>query len=92
MTVLKDYYVISNIGNPEEEQHRKWLNGRMTLVMKNLPDAQRELIELAFYEGYSHSEIAAETGLPLGTIKSRIRGALMRIREAFADESFAACA
>ena len=92
MTVLQDYCGISCIGNPEEERHRKWLHGRMTMAMKNLPDEQRELIDLAFYEGYSHSEIAWETGLPLGTIKSRIRSALMRIREAFADESFAACA
>lgn len=92
MIVLRDYCVISRLGNPEEEQHRKWLNSRMTLAMKNLPDAQREIIDLAFYEGYSHSEIAWETGLPLGTIKSRIRSALMRIREAFANESFAACA
>jgi len=45
-----------------------------------LPEAQRALIQRAFYGDLSHSEIAAETGLPLGTIKSRIRLALDRLR------------
>ena len=45
-----------------------------------LPEAQRVLIQRAFYGDLSHSEIAAETGLPLGTIKSRIRLALERLR------------
>lgn len=47
-----------------------------------LPDKQRELIEKAYFGDLSHSEIAAETGLPLGTIKSRIRLALDRLRHA----------
>ena len=45
-----------------------------------LPSKQRTLIERAFYGELSHSEIAAETGLPLGTIKSRIRLALDKLR------------
>ena len=45
-----------------------------------LPAAQRELIEKAYFGDLSHSEIAAQTGLPLGTIKSRIRLALERLR------------
>ena len=45
-----------------------------------LPDRQRELIERSYFGDLSHSEIAAETGLPLGTIKSRIRLALDRLR------------
>lgn len=45
-----------------------------------LPGPQRRLIERAFYGDLSHSEIAAETGLPLGTIKSRIRLALEKLR------------
>ncbi|WP_342077582.1 sigma-70 family RNA polymerase sigma factor [Yoonia sp. SS1-5] len=47
-----------------------------------LPEEQRKLIEKAYYGELSHSEIAAETGLPLGTIKSRIRLALERLRHA----------
>lgn len=45
-----------------------------------LPVEQRKLIESAYYGDMSHSEIAAETGLPLGTIKSRIRLGLERMR------------
>jgi RNA polymerase sigma factor (sigma-70 family) len=51
-------------------------------AMKELPPAQRELIEKAYFGDMTHSEIAAETGLPLGTIKSRIRLALDRLRHA----------
>ncbi|WP_280514074.1 sigma-70 family RNA polymerase sigma factor [Allosediminivita pacifica] len=51
-------------------------------AIADLPEKQRDLIEKAFYGELSHSEIAAETGLPLGTIKSRIRLALDRLRHA----------
>jgi RNA polymerase sigma factor (sigma-70 family) len=49
-------------------------------ALAGLPAKQRALIERAFYGELSHSEIAAETGLPLGTIKSRIRLALDKLR------------
>jgi len=45
-----------------------------------LPEEQLLLVRLAFYEALSHSEIAARTGLPLGTVKSRIRLAFSRLR------------
>jgi RNA polymerase sigma-70 factor (ECF subfamily) len=48
--------------------------------LAQLPEKQRSLIERAYFGDLSHSEIAAETGLPLGTIKSRIRLALERLR------------
>lgn len=51
-------------------------------ALAELPSAQRELIEKAYFGDLTHSEIAAETGLPLGTIKSRIRLALDRLRHA----------
>ncbi|WP_226780194.1 sigma-70 family RNA polymerase sigma factor [Oceaniglobus trochenteri] len=51
-------------------------------ALAKLPEKQRVLIERAYYAELSHSEIAAETGLPLGTIKSRIRLALERLRHA----------
>ena len=49
-------------------------------ALAQLPKKQRELIERAYFGDLSHSEIAAETGLPLGTIKSRIRLALEKLR------------
>lgn len=54
---------------------------RLVAAMAALPAAQKALIQRAFYGDLSHSEIAAETGLPLGTIKSRIRLALERLRQ-----------
>jgi RNA polymerase sigma factor (sigma-70 family) len=54
---------------------------RLGRALSALPGPQRTLIERAFYGELSHSEIAAETGLPLGTIKSRIRLALDKLRQ-----------
>lgn len=53
---------------------------RLGQALAQLPEKQRALIERAYFGDLSHSEIAAETGLPLGTIKSRIRLALDRLR------------
>ncbi len=54
----------------------------LTSAIAALPEKQRQLIERAYYGDLSHAEIAAVTGLPLGTIKSRIRLALERLRRA----------
>ncbi len=54
----------------------------LSKALAELPVAQRELIQQAYFGDLSHSEIAAATGLPLGTIKSRLRLALERLRHA----------
>ena len=51
-------------------------------AIASLPENQRDLIQQAYFGDLSHSEIAEQTGLPLGTIKSRIRLALERLRHA----------
>ncbi|MFN3210653.1 MAG: sigma-70 family RNA polymerase sigma factor [Roseovarius sp.] len=53
---------------------------KLGAAIARLPAKQKDLIEKAYFGDLSHSEIAAETGLPLGTIKSRIRLALDRLR------------
>ena len=55
---------------------------RLTLALGELPEKQRVLVEKAYLGELSHSEIAEITGLPLGTIKSRIRLALEKLRHA----------
>ena len=57
-------------------------SAKLSQALKNLPEKQRVLIERAYFGDMTHSELAAETGLPLGTIKSRIRLALDRLRHA----------
>ena len=71
---------------PEPEQADalglKQETDQLAVALKDLPEKQRSLIEQAYFGDLSHSEIAEITGLPLGTIKSRIRLALERLRHA----------
>ena len=52
-------------------------------TLTGMPSPQRSALEMAFFEGLTHSEIAAKTGEPLGTIKTRIRSGLLTLRKAF---------
>ena len=53
---------------------------RVRLAVAALPDDQREVIRLAFIEGHAHGAIAEHLGIPLGTVKGRVRGGLKRLR------------
>lgn len=53
---------------------------RVRLAIQTLPAEQRDLVQKAFYEELSHSDIAALTGLPIGTVKSRLRLAFSKLR------------
>jgi RNA polymerase sigma-70 factor (ECF subfamily) len=53
-----------------------------------LPPEQSRLIELSFFSGFSHSEIAEKLGIPLGTVKSRIRQGMRRLRDCFQTEAW----
>ncbi len=55
---------------------------RMRECLKELPSEQREAVLLAYYEGYTHQELAARMNAPLGTVKSWVRRGLARLREA----------
>jgi RNA polymerase sigma-70 factor (ECF subfamily) len=57
---------------------------KVRAVLKDMPAAQRSALEMAYFEGYSQSEISEKTGEPLGTIKTRIRAGLMVLRKAVA--------
>lgn len=56
---------------------RLWLHG----ALSRLPEAERGIVELAYLADLSHAQVAARTGLPLGTVKSRLRRALWRLTE-----------
>jgi RNA polymerase sigma-70 factor (ECF subfamily) len=67
-------------------------NDRLEKVMLEqavtvLDDDERDLIELAFYQGYSHQQVADELGQPLGTIKTKLRNALGKLRHRLGGES-----
>lgn len=64
------------------EAEREIMLGKVRVVMETMPADQRQAVEMAFFEGYTHTEIAERTGQPLGTVKTRIRSALISIRKA----------
>jgi RNA polymerase sigma-70 factor (ECF subfamily) len=79
---VDDVVLAANFNLASEAEHHALLE-KVQQVMKDLPVEQQRSMELAFFEGLSHSEIAEKTGDPLGTVKTRIRLALITLRKAF---------
>ncbi len=61
--------------------------GRLRLALKELPADQIQVVELSFFADKPHSQIAVELGIPLGTVKSRLRLAMGRLKRAMGDEA-----
>jgi RNA polymerase sigma-70 factor (ECF subfamily) len=78
-----DDVVLASSFNLADEAERSTLMERARIAMQQLPREQRKTLEMAFFDGLTHSEIAEMTGDPLGTVKTRIRGALLSLRKAF---------
>ncbi|HEX5433751.1 MAG TPA: sigma-70 family RNA polymerase sigma factor [Candidatus Angelobacter sp.] len=66
----------------EDEAAERLAISKIRGVLVQLPQDQRRLLEMAFFEGMTHSEIAGKTGEPLGTVKTRIRSGLQALRNA----------
>jgi len=71
---------------PARETEDAWVAGRVHGAVADLPEQERILIELAYWKGLSQSEIADQLDLPLGTVKTRTRTALVRLADVLEDD------
>jgi RNA polymerase sigma-70 factor (ECF subfamily) len=78
-----DEIVLASPYNLADEAERNSMMEKARTVIVGLPLEQRKTLEMAFFDGLTHSEIAEMTGDPLGTVKTRIRSALLSLRKAF---------
>ena len=74
--------VLASKTDTASEAERNVLMEKVRVVMAELPPDQKTSVELAYFDGMSHTEIAEKTGEPLGTVKTRIRLAMMTLRKA----------
>jgi len=81
-TASIDDIALASPGNLADEAERNSLMDRARIVIHQLPKEQRKTLEMAFFDGLTHSEIAELTGDRLGTVKTRIRSALLTLRKA----------
>ena len=71
--------ILENIPEPEStSEEARWRS--LYLALQSLPEEQKNVIELAYFQGMSQGEIAEMLSLPLGTVKSRLRSGMMRLR------------
>jgi RNA polymerase sigma-70 factor, ECF subfamily len=75
--------ILASPVNVAGEAEQNIMMEKVRRVIAGLPGEQRKSLELAYFEGLTHSEIALRTGDPLGTVKTRIRQALIGLRKAF---------
>ncbi len=74
--------ILSVVPDMAADADRSRIAARVREMLGAMPSAQRAALEMAYYEGLTHTEIASKTGEPLGTIKTRIRAALIALRKA----------
>lgn len=70
----------ADVAPPDARVSQKDIENQVRKALRELPPEQLEMLQLAFYEGLSHREIAERLNMPLGTVKSRIRLAFLRMK------------
>lgn len=75
------------VESAEDDAWLRFERERVQHALRQLPDQQREALELAYYGGFTQTELAERLGQPVGTIKSRMFTGLARLRELLADPS-----
>ena len=71
----------SSSPDPESQAEGSDLREHVRAALRELPNEQREVLELGYFSGLSQAEIAEKTGQPLGTVKTRMRLAMQKLRE-----------
>jgi RNA polymerase sigma-70 factor (ECF subfamily) len=79
--------VAADLPDPEEAVIGNFQAHKVRAAISELPQNQRQALLLAYYGGYSHSEIAAALNEPLGTVKTRIRMAMQKLRSLLEEDS-----
>jgi len=77
-------FIITGVTDVFEQTQTELLMSKVRSALEGMAAEQRTLLEMAYFEGLTHSEIATRTGEPLGTVKTRIRAGLSFLRKQFA--------
>lgn len=75
----------SSGASTEEQVERNLDRDRIVKALAHLPEAQQKVVVLAYFEGYSQSEMAEKLQQPLGTVKTRVRLAMQKLRTILED-------
>ena len=84
-TILQRFQRISQASsrspNPFDHATQQEQQQQLRAALDQLPPTEREVLEIAYFQGFSQSEISTQLGIPLGTVKSRCRQGLLRLRD-----------
>lgn len=78
---------LDQVSDPSTDAYRSEQRGLVTDALEQLPDDQKRALILAYFDGLTQSEIASRLGAPLGTVKTRMRSGMMKLRELLSSKS-----
>ncbi len=81
---------VDSVPSVDEEVWRVTVSSKVRSALTTIPEREREVIELAYFEGFTYREVAVRLGLAEGTVKSRIRSGLSRLQESMGQLGIAA--